>query len=216
MKEHPILFSSPMVRAILEGHKTQTRRVIKGVDGNDRFVDKWIYSKALFTDNILNLVSRKPHDFLVKCPYGLEGDRLWVRETWAHDEPNCDDIHCGNPDHIWYHANETKIVADSFAGKARWRPSIHMPRWASRINLEILKIRVERLQDITKEDISAEGIKRTAGGEWLAPLAGVPDYPWDYAHEAYAALWNDLNDKRGYGWDVNPFVWIIEFERVKL
>jgi len=192
MKERQILFSGPMVRAILEGHKTQTRRAIKPQPTREN-VDTVTY---------------------MYCHYGVPGDRLWVRETWAHDEPNCDDIHCGNPDHIWYRANETKIVADSFAGKARWHPSIHMERWASRINLEIVKVRVERLQDITKEDISAEGIKRTAGGEWLAPLAGVPDYPWGYAHEAYAALWNDINDKRGYGWDVNPWVWVIEFRRI--
>ncbi len=89
-----------------------------------------------------------------------------------------------------------------------------MPRWASRIQLEILNVRVERLNDITQKDVLAEGIKQTKEDSyWLAPLAGVPDFPWGDARMAYASLWNSINDNSGFGWDVNPFVWVIEFKK---
>ena len=208
MKERPILFSGEMVRAILNNRKTQTRRVLKKQPLDIlpmKVPDAWV---------TLRTREPEPHGDLIRCRFGISGDRLWVREKWAHDDPDCTDVKCGNIDHIWWYASENKIVADSFAGKAHWRPSIHMPRWASRITLEIVKIRVERLHAITTEDILAEGIKQTKDEFWLGPLAGVPDYPWGRAELAYAARWNELNDKRGHGWDDNPFVWVIEFKRV--
>ncbi len=90
-----------------------------------------------------------------------------------------------------------------------------MPRWASRITLEIVNVRVERVWEITTEDVLAEGIKQTKDGFYLAPLTGVVDFPWGNAVPAFASLWNEINDKRGYGWDVNPWVWVIEFKRLE-
>jgi len=217
MKERPILFSGPMVRAILDNRKTQSRRVVKNAHG--AFWDHAGYKPRVSKLGFVVWFKVETNEYIPyapmpTCPYGTIGDRLWVREKWAHDDPDCADVKCGNIDHIWWYASENKIVADSFAGKAHWRPSIHMPRWASRITLEIVKIRSERLHAITTADILAEGIKQTKDEFWLGPLAGVPDYPWGRAELAYASLWNELNDKRGHGWDDNPFVWVIEFKRV--
>ena len=135
-------------------------------------------------------------------------DRLWVRETWAQDDLNCDDVHCGNRDHIWWRANEEKIVADSFAGNAHWRSSRFMPRWASRITLEIVSVRVERLRDIRLEAIENEGIPHN---QWAICLHGMTDRR-DFGTSN--ALWDSINAKRGYGWESNPWVWLIEFKVV--
>jgi hypothetical protein len=214
MNEKPIIFNSEMVKAILEGRKTQTRRALKKqpIDILPMKVpNMWVTLRIQDKQN-----SENNRGQIIGCRYGRVGDRLWVRETWAHDDMNCKDIKCGNRDHIWWKANEEKIVADSFAGDARWRPSIFMPRWASRITLEITNIRVERLHEITPADVLAEGIKRSGeDGYWLAPLANVPDYPWNDAPMAFASLWNSINSKRGYGWDVNPWVWVIEFKKME-
>ena len=210
MNEKPILFSGPMVREILEGGKTQTRRVVKPQpDDEDYGLDtkcQW-YAPTIVVNG---MEEPGPEVFGFsslergwKCPYGAPGDRLWVRETWAHDDPDCKDIRCGNRDHIWWKANETKIVADSFAGDAHWRSSIHMPRWASRITLEIVNVRVERVQEIAGKDVAAEGVAfpdatsiATTGVRW-AP---------------FRDLWDSINASRGCGWNVNPWVWVIEFK----
>lgn len=207
MKEYPILFSTEMVRAITEGRKTQTRRVIKPQPPH------WEWNHYKWDDRCVNVAHPDiAEEYYVICPFGKPRDRLWVRETWAHDDPDCKDIKCGNRDHIWWKANENKIVADSFAGSARWRSPIFMPRWASRITLKIINIRADRLQKITPADVLAEGIKQSRDGYWLAPLAGVPDFPWGDARMAFSSLWNDINEKRGFGWNANPWVWVIEFE----
>jgi len=176
MKERPIIFSDEMVRAILAGEKTQTRRVMK--------------------PQPVNLVDAIQWE---KCPQGIPGDRLWVRETWAapgyldHRKPS--DIEDWNP--ILYRADG--FIARQFEVGwswhafmfGRWRPSVFMPRWASRINLEIVNVRVERLQDISEEDAKAEGCK------------GIKEF---------RATWGRINAKRGYGWESNPYVWVIEFQ----
>ena len=187
-----------MVKAILDGRKTQTRRLLKKqpIDVLPMKVpDMWV-----------TLETRDPnHGRVIRCRYGVPHDRLWVRETWAHDDMDCKDVGCGNRDHIWWKANETKIVADSFAGDAHWRPSIHMPRWASRITLEIVNIRVERVQEISGDQCTLEGIQVA----WSDPNNSMQE------KMAFKALWDSINAKRGYGWDVNPWVWVIEFKRVK-
>jgi hypothetical protein len=174
IRSKPIIFNSEMVRAILEGRKTQTRRPLR-----QQPID------ILPIKNIpawTTLETRDPnYGRVVFCRFGEAGDRLWVREKWAHDDPNCKDIHCGNIDHIWWYANEEKIVADSFAGEAHWRPSIFMPRWASRITLEIVDVRAERLQDISIPDAVAEGIPVITDSE-----CPDPDI-------RYRALWNSIN-----------------------
>jgi hypothetical protein len=223
MKERPILFSGPMVRAILAGQKTQTRRVIRGIDYADRFVSI-DGGKAVFTDSILDRATGASHLFRIRCP-GMPGDRLWVREAWARA-----------PDGgLIYRANFN--VEDGFGSEVvdlptgrtiplRWLPSIHMTRAASRITLEIVGVRVERLQEITETDILAEGTRApvTVAGEPLYTLAAKPfkltDYVggdprmWsgaEYLRANFGHLWDSINAKRGYPWTSNPWVWVIEF-----
>lgn len=210
--EHPILFSGPMVQAILDGRKTQTRRVIKPQPPH------WTWNDYSFDDRCINVAMVDDRDgYYVISPYGKPGDRLWVRETWCP----VDDREFGGEKWIDYRATPRYESshpagwenAPDDEGALKWKPSIFMPRWASRITLEIVSVRVELLQSITPEDVRAEGIKESGEGYWLGPLAGVPDYPWGHAHEAYAALWNSINADRGYGWDSNPWVWVIEFKQ---
>lgn len=171
MTERPILFSGEMVRAILEGRKTQTRRVMKPQPDTEF---PCVYDR--------------------ECLYGIPGDRLWVREAFSiydHPEgPVC-----------FYKADHPQ---DEYL---KWRPSIHMPRWVSKILLEITDIRVERLKDISEEDAKAEGV--VIGVEEFK-VTGT-DRPYKLA---YSLLWDLINAKRGFGWDVNPWVWVIEFKRV--
>jgi len=190
MKEHPILFSGPMVRAILEGRKTQTRRVIKpqpifkfGGDGTFYWKDE---------------PDRFPQ--LFECPYGQPGDHLWVREAFA---PNYFDN--GQPG---YKADWSSLAAE-YVKEPRWYPSIHMPRYLSRITLEITGIRVGRLQDISEKDCCLE---TGSPLEWEGP--GDEPYKRDM-RTAFATLWDSINAGRGYSFDSNPWVWVVEFRRVE-
>jgi hypothetical protein len=200
-----------MVRAILEGRKTQTRRVMKPKPVG---VPKYRGGLNLI-DNNFDSGLWEVDGRIFKSPYGRSGDRLWVRETWMPVDLSFRDSSKytlkeddeGKKHAVVYKADE--------AYYCDWQPSIFMPRWASRVNLEILDVRAEKLHDITTEDVRAEGIKQTEpDGFWLAPLAGTPDFPWNDARMAYAALWNSINEKSGFGWDKNPWVWVIEFKRL--
>lgn len=185
---HPILFKGPMVRAIIEGHKTQTRRVIRQqppwwvskITSWTRDGSKW---QGLVSDAFWSM----------RCPYGVPGDHLYVRETWAYwgskEEPN---------PLIVYRADEDKVL--------RWRPSIHMPKRFTRLWLTVTGIRLERVQDITEEDAIAEGTRATSIGDF--PRQAVWTERQDFAN-----LWDSINAKRGYPWEDNPWVWVIEFEK---
>jgi hypothetical protein len=207
MKERPILFSGPMVRAIREGRKTQTRRVMKPQPAQDDVGDGLIvfrYPATKPTEPHFRWVAtRRPHEvcpyFETFCPYGVPGDRLWVKEAWQHEDTCCDDHRCGQPTHIYHKA--TEVAPDTFAS---WRPSIHMPRWASRIDLEVTGVRVERLQEISREDARAEGVEPRIPGQLTA--ASLDEYLY-----AFRDVWDSLNGKRGSGWDADPWVWVIEF-----
>ena len=194
MAEKPILFSGEMVRAILEGRKTQTRRVMKPQPFEDKsYVGGfgWPYSKNS------SVAVGAPH-IGGYCPYGhWEGGRLWVRETWAcHRE--LDEVvprDCiGSV--IWYLATQENKHPD--IGKTR--PSIFMPQWASRIMLQITNVRVERVQDITDDDAIEEGVSRAN--------TSIPGY----ASTRFAKLWDSINAKRGFSWSSNPWVWVISFQ----
>jgi hypothetical protein len=147
--------------------------------------------------------------YTIECPYGKTGDRLWVREAfnWSTDSElltgekhhKCPERADWREDNVVWRADGEREHPDY--GQALWKPSIFMPRWASRITLEIVSIQVERLQDISEVDAFAEGI---SGGDWLGDPIGE-----------FAKLWNSINAKRGYGWDKNPYVWILEFKRIK-
>ena len=197
MNEKPIIFSGESVRAILADHKTQTRRVIQPqpVQDPDR---SWRIEMRPRTG--YNSEKTMRNYLPNRCPYGQPGSHLWVRETWAHDDLNCKDVTCGNRDHIWWKANEKKIVADSFAGDAHWSSPIYMPRWASRIDLQIENVRVERLWEISDTDIKAEGIVIKHGS--------VSSH-----FDSFMLLWNEINAKRGYPWSGNWWIWVIEFKR---
>ncbi|KKN71460.1 hypothetical protein LCGC14_0420390 [marine sediment metagenome] len=187
-----IIMSGNHPKLILDGIKTQTRRtwglekinqnpnrysrpdVYKGISGD------WF---AWFGDN------ESSNPVIVKCPYGGVGDHLWVRETWAVDRQynNCRGSSLPEDTEILFKGD----LDMAFVGK--WRPSIHMPRWASRITLEITEVRVERVQEITEKDAKAEGVDTIL---------------------QFSSLWDTINKARGYSWDVNPFCWVLSFKNV--
>lgn len=209
MSEKPILFSGEMVRTILDGRKTQTRRVIEFDNpgdwyfhGLDRDPLLWDHEKeetfkkegwiATFEHNELGEVYRNE-----RSPYGGPGDTLWVRETWyapGHEDTKPSEIPVGTAIH--YPAS----APDGYDCGPK-RPSIFMCRWMSRIDLLVKDVRVERLQEITPDDCRAEGLDQK--------LNDVG------ARYSFGALWNSINEKRGYGWDTNPWVWVVEFELEK-
>ena len=192
MKERPILFSGPMVRAILAGTKTMTRRVVKDYP-----------AEGTYTQYPL-------------CPYGCSGELLWVRETWALPPSYRPDLHgdLKTPPRIGpvsYKANYSSYPP--WDGTV-WRPSIFMPRWASRITLEITGVRVERLQEIGEEDAKAEGFT-TQNGHLYRPLGSKGPMQQYTSRQEFSSIWNGLNAKRGFGWEKNPFVWVIYFQRIE-
>lgn len=203
VKERPILFSGPMVRALLDGRKTQTRRVAKTfapVEFNphdDREYVLWHAAKA-----VARVPARNPHeeaDLRMACPYGEPGDRLWVRETFCSGDMG--PVRPGCP--IAYRA-------DHECTPGPWTPSIHMPRWASRITLAVTSVRVERLQEITTAEIRAEGVD---DGRTNPKMCARHDASMRMAFES---LWDSINGKRpGCSWDANPWVWVIGFEVVR-
>lgn len=227
MKERPILFSAPMVRAILHDHKTQTRRIMKPQPTTE------------VRSGCMGHWSIAPDVREFKCPYGEYGetgdrDRLWVRETWAET-----DLPDGTP--VISYRSGACIPIGKKDGKDgqdylihdwamqdtpkpdHWRPSIHMPRWASRILLEIIDVRVQRLQDITEEDAKAEGALAWAANEALQDCKitakDMDEWLVKYGNgkpgirNAFAALWESIHGEGS--WAENPYVWAIQFRRIE-
>jgi hypothetical protein len=219
VKERPILFSGPMVRAILEGRKTQTRRVVR------MHVDCHNDPDLLPTRDLMDLYNEECPDegvLGITCPYGNPGDRLWVRETWTHTGTG-----------VWSIADarrgplDGKVIyraTDEEPCKGCWFPSIFMPREFSRITLEVVKMRVEKLQEISISDAIAEGVgdvlkdekhplreATVARGVWVG--GEEQGEPWATEVDAYAALWESINGESS--WDKNPWVWVVEFKRVE-
>ncbi len=194
MKERPILFSAPMVRALLNGTKSQTRRIVK---------PQPYFISPENTPRITKAPGLHPY---IPCPYGQPGDRLWVRETWQgplldseEHEAQCRDDGpeaFKKPGFCAYRATDTLDAIDAEGNDLGWRPSIHMPRWASRILLEVTSVRVERLQDISEADAEAEG----------------PPKHFNSWRDNFCALWQKINGDGS--WDANPWVWAIEFNRM--
>ncbi len=204
-RERPILFSGPMVRAILEGRKTVTRRAVKP---QPDFLGSMVDPNTPFKTLDAGLHAR------ITCPHGQPGDRLWVREAWAADAqvdaiaPR--DLSQGEP--IWYPADfSVRQTGCSMISKGRGRPSIHMPRWASRILLEIIAVRVERLQDISEEQALAEGVRGEPCDHARQACADIGCWG-DTAKGAFGFLWESLNGEGS--WAANPWVWVVEFKRV--
>lgn len=222
MKSRPILFTGPMVRALLDGSKTQTRRIVKPKIAE---VLEWSGGKADADDDreLDELLGQRTEanglrawcaDYpeegseVIRCPYGQPGDQLWVRESFRK-------LDCGEID---YHADGREVwerMQDHIAlpDAAKWKPSIHMPRWASRITLEITGVRLERLQYISEADAIAEGIERFTdwlpSGHWKRYKDGGENAYVDNPIASYASLWTEINGPGS--WEANPWVWVVEF-----
>lgn len=197
MKEHPILFRGTMVRALIEGRKTQTRRIIKPQP-----------------ERIDGILHWKGEEILPEGTYRAKwtpGDRLWVRETWAP--------HADLPRHAIYRADPGGDYQDNVTEGFKWRPSIQMPRWASRLTLEVTAVRVEQLQHISDADAIAEGIRK---GKRATSSHCKIDTWWDYLRNepgclsprsSYSSLWESIHGPGS--WGANPWVWVIAFKRVE-
>ncbi len=227
MKERPILFSAPMVRALLAGTKTQTRRVVKPQppqDAGEVFCG-WYYP---------TIIDRQGHEqrgpltygawtldgaWGLPSPYGQHSDRLWVRETFAIVPRTAYACSEGvqqtlRPDDPYEH--DAAIYREGWTrskGGFSWRSSIHMPRWASRIMLQVTGVRVERLQDISEADAIAEGCTKNHNGYyWGGPHAVSGLKQMATADSAYRDLWESINGDGS--WDANPWVWVVEFKKI--
>lgn len=214
MKERPIIFKGDMVRTILDGRKTQTRPIV----GGDVMQSYLIGLKEFDPDESpINeaLIKRSGIPFR----HGIVGDRLWVRETWGL-RTGSDYEHSPR---VFYKDGENKLIhwmADNNIGKKyglslsendRWRPSIHMPRWASRINLEITNVRIERVKYISLDDCIAEGAGYTGNGVGYYD----PQEPSVEPDTLFAELWNSIYKDPWTEWDANPWVWAIQFKKLE-
>jgi hypothetical protein len=203
----PILFNTEMVQAILEGRKTVTRRVLKHqpvYEENIAYMGNGVYR---FEHYGFDLSKDWPNISLAKSegkniPFEV-GDILYVRETWSIHE--CVKCRAGIPALGGECKCKYVYRASYGATDFRWKPSIHMPKKAARIFLKVTDVRVERLQDITEEDAIAEGMSKTL----------VDGVVFISAKGNFHVFWDSLNIKRGYGWDTNPWVWVIEFEKIE-
>ncbi|MHA0960818.1 hypothetical protein [Enterobacter cancerogenus] len=220
MTERGMIFNGEMVRAILDGRKTQTRRIIKdctvGRDPISKFIQIGKKFIGCYPEDVPELIREC-------CPYGVPGDRIWVRETFQgplfdyeqmesyledrskFEKPEfCQYAADGKPAPEYYDADDNLHCG--------WRPSIHMPRWASRIELEITDVRVEQLKSISEEEACSEGVARLRGGFWKHYQPGWTQHQLS-ARGSFATLWDSIY---GFGeWDRNPWVWVIKFKRIE-
>ncbi len=209
LRSRPVLFSGPMIRALLDGRKTQTRRAVRNVDTEEHpyvgtFDERDGLPVIVFSDAPGDAVLSRVE---AKCPYGKPGDLLWVRETWCQGHERDADLNFvpdgdGYKSTVWYRAATPELRwYDDYERETNvpWRPSIHMPRWASRLTLEVTGVRVERLQEISADDCRAEGALLAEAIYW--PTAAV---------STYRDLWQSINGPES--WDANPWVWVLEFK----
>ncbi|MBS4566893.1 hypothetical protein [Klebsiella pneumoniae] len=224
MKERGMIFNGEMVRAILDGRKTQTRRPIKWKQtrfteiGEREDGSKWPWSED----------AEHACDFWHPCPFGAVGDRIWVRETWQAIHDYCDEN--GHVDERRYARSIPRhrgnywhpVYEEAWGNESRedrefpWRPSIHMPRWASRILLEITDVRVERLNDISEQDSMSEGIDADRLAESQDNYDCIADHNMTgrpTATGAFKCLWESIYGEES--WKANSWVWVIEFKRVE-
>jgi hypothetical protein len=217
-KERPILFSGPMVRAILDGRKRQTRRVVKSQPPEwaicaEEHMDGWFFhDKHGDTEDLWFYPDYESAG--LQCPQGKPGDRLWVRETfraWREiGERGGEWDLCEGPLVPEFPGDAFDYAADHVGSRFPWRPSVHMPRWASRITLEITGMRVERLHELSEADALAEGCeaRRSNDGYDIDPFHDMS------ASDSFAELWESINGP--CSWAANPWVWVIEFKRLEV
>ena len=213
MKEHPILFTTEMVQAILQGRKTQTRRVVKNIPDESQYLKEYPAHNAMDMYPFLKPDElQKPDNekiaTVISCPFGKVGDRIWVRETWTktmvRDEEG------------WFYV----FKADGDDWAAPWKPSIHMPKTAARIWLYVEEVKVERVQDISEEDAIAEGVLPLLASSMQLITQGQLyfDYskPKQFFNEGLPALWSfnslwcSINGNES--WETNPWVWVVKFK----
>lgn len=222
-REHPIIFSGAMLLAIMEGRKTQTRRVMRKQPfildlGDDRHGPKtphWVIDYSDQRKRSAWKVGESP--YWTDCPYGGPGDRLWVKEEWwpAFKRTETNNGCAYRSDYL----RPALLGLDhTIANERYWRGPVLMPRWASRIALEVLSVRAQQLQEITAEDAIAEGIPQSAGEAaalGLIDLAKTPGHEWDNrtSVENFALAWDRINSKR-VPWATNPWVWVLTFRRL--
>ena len=205
MKETGIIMSGDHPKLILDGRKTMTRRVIKPQPKSPwgSIVKKcdfyWAFMRSEYDQSA----------HCIRCPYGQVGDRLWVRETFSMDWWQAASMIVYKADLKQEDIKRGKLYDPIMKEdtKLYWKPSIHMPRWASRITLEITELRVERLQEISLADCRKEGVEEYFPQTYAGDVSG-----WE-PRRNFIQLWNSLNEKRGYGWETNCWVWVIGFKR---
>lgn len=235
MKERPILFSTPMVQAILDGSKTQTRRVIKGAPteaGYGAFLQPSTTPGIGYAGFCKGPSAESPGLGCVKCPYGVPGDRLWVREAWmlptppdegmiAVDYRACLEAETQGCDRVFLDDVTDAMLQDALRiwdadvrhARSGWRPGIHMPRWASRLLLEITDVRVERLQSISEADAQAEGAPAEFEVD-LATFVHGKAIPSSTHYLGFKHLWRDINGEDS--WQANPWAWVVSFKPISL
>ncbi len=225
MTDRPILFNGAMVRALLDGSKTQTRRPLKPqpyvpypyydttIDHHpvefERDGGLWIPSSGGTSGNL-------PYRGTpIKCPYGVPGDRLWVQEAFAlsksDPDSGADTRYSADWDVPVYRADVPSSMTSPSAVTS-WKPSVHMPRWASRITLEVIGVRVERVASVSEADAESEGIRKGAGGNWLDYQAEGCFYS---ARHSFASLWDSIYSEPGLRWEDSPWVWAVDFKVVR-
>lgn len=215
MKERPIIFSGDMVRAILAGRKSQTRRILKPQPiGGDRII--WDRFNGIFQSGQLRDSENACRE--IRCSYGKPGDRLYVKETWAY----IDNSAFGEASYCEYRADTGNAMPGDWPEEHRddpdcpkWKSSMFMPRWASRITLELTGVRVERLNDISGEDCRAEGVEVPRCGCDVCAMSSAMCPADASVHiEEYRHLWDKIH---GAGaWEQNCWVWVLEFKRVEV
>ncbi len=206
MKQRPILFSTPMVQAILEGRKTMTRRAIKD---QTEHVAQILMKDGIAVTYVRGAGAQLWEDSAFKCPYGRVGDVLWVRETFQLSTPY-------GPEEYYYgyktHDNPTIKASERYDYESpyKWKPSIFMPKDAARIWLRITNVRVERVENISISDCIKEGIEKRHVG-WKN-YSGSPDW-FSQPRDSFKSLWESINGEDS--WKSNPWVWVVEFERIE-
>ncbi|EAA8821680.1 hypothetical protein AHT39_001879 [Salmonella enterica subsp. enterica serovar Isangi] len=215
MKEHGVIFNDEMVRAILDGRKTQTRRIMKPQPADD------VARGAFPNKDAIGWISSLNHKFGSTtahfCPYGNPGDRIWVRETFRVHSRATDVatlVYRASVRNSWTEQTHRVPVAvcNKPATPEKWTPSIHMPRWARRILLEITDVRVERLNAISENDAQAEGVAQLRGGFWKHYQPGWTQHQLS-ARGSFVTLWKSIYGDES--WYSNPWVWVIEFKRIE-
>lgn len=209
MKDKPIIFSTPMVQAILDGRKTQTRMIVK--EQPDHITGDMLDQNRFYAADNGDFAGDPDREII--SPYQV-GQKLWVRETWCYGKV----IPVDNPDGFIveqcekcddFLPYEAMIRENIGIEEVKWKPSIFMPKKYARIWLEVTNVRIEELQDITGSDCFSEGIQLSG----MVPASLT--YQWNKAKEEFKNLWDSINKNHGYGWNANPWVWVIEFKKIK-